>query len=244
MFNVYHCYVGLTILVLTKQLLTIFNFIDRTEADNHFGIALAYSLVVLFLAALLVKMDAVTEASSKDYWFFEIFLVVVFFAGPIIIMYQPLMEFLSVGLAVLWKKGMKPAKHMSADEVEHAYQRESQVRNNVAIIDGKSISMTGKCVCGNIFKGDSRYCRKCGAKRLTKLMEAKRHLKLSLQKLALSKKVGKSPKFEGGSRGVAEEAISTTPSMPGDAAVLVSSSREQKRKKRKQIGRASCRERV
>jgi len=65
-------------------------------------------------------------------------------------------------------------------------------------------------------------------------MEAKRHLKLSLQKLALSKKVGKSPKFEGGSRGIAEEAISTTPSMPGVAAVLVSSSRKQKRKKRKQ----------
>ena len=50
--------------------------------DTVFGIVLAYSLVLLFIAALMIKVDA-TSDDEDDQEVFGLLLVIILFAGPV-----------------------------------------------------------------------------------------------------------------------------------------------------------------
>ena len=147
----------------------------KTNSDNSLGIVLAYSLVLFFLAALLIKVDATSDDDS-DQALFGVFLIVVLLAGPIAITYQlvgsKLLVVLNVARKFLVPKKKKKQQRKSATEVELAFRvankaEEGVVSDDVIVLNGKAVAMAKICSCGNPFKGDSEFCRKCGSKRLT-----------------------------------------------------------------------------
>jgi len=149
----------------------------KTDSDNSLGIVLAYSLVLMFLAALLIKVD-VTSDDSSDQALFGAFLVMILMAGPIAIVYQLTSSKLFVALTMarkflLPKKKKKKETRKSAAEVELAFRAKNKaeegiVSDGIIIQDGKAVAMATECLsCGNTFKGDSKFCRQCGTKRLT-----------------------------------------------------------------------------
>ena len=149
----------------------------KTDSDNSLGKVLSYSLVLLFQAALLIKVD-VTSDDSSDQALFGAFLVMVLMAGPIAIVYQLTSSKLFVALTMarkflLPKKKKKKETRKSAAEVELAFRAKNKaeegiVSDGIIIQDGKAVAMATECLsCGNTFKGDSKFCRQCGTKRLT-----------------------------------------------------------------------------
>ena len=148
----------------------------KTNSDNALGIVLAYSLVLFFQAALLIKVDATSDDDS-DQALFGVFLIVVLLAGPIAITYQLVGSKLLVVLNVarkflVPKKKKKKQQRKSATEVELAFRvankaEEGVVSDDVIVLNGKAVAMAKICSCGSPFKGDSEFCRKCGSKRLT-----------------------------------------------------------------------------
>ena len=147
----------------------------KTNSNNSLGIVLAYSLVLFFQAALLIKVDATSDDDS-DQALFGVFLIVVLLAGPIAITYQLVGSKLLVVLNVarkflVPKKKKKKQQRKSATEVELAFRvankaEEGVVSDDVIVLNGKAVAMAKICSCGNPFKGDSEFCRKCGSKRL------------------------------------------------------------------------------
>ena len=146
----------------------------KTNSDNSLGIVLAYSLVLFFLAALLIKVDATSDDDS-DQALFGVSLIVVILAGPIAITYQLVGNKLLV-VHNAARKFLVPKKkkqqRKSATEVELAFRvankaEEGVVSDDVIVLNGKAVAMAKICSCGNPFKGDSEFCRKCGSKRLT-----------------------------------------------------------------------------
>ena len=103
------------------------------------------------------------------------FLIVVLLAGPIAITYQLVgSKLLVVHNAA--RKFLVPKKkkqqRKSATEVELAFRvankaEEGVVSDDVIVLNGKAVAMAKICSCGNPFKGDSEFCRKCGIRRLT-----------------------------------------------------------------------------
>ena len=134
----------------------------------------------MFLAALLVKVEVASEDAS-DAALFDTFLVLILLAGPLFIAWQLaagkvffVLGLLHAALAPKKKKSKKSSRK-SATEVELAFSSNLQsqdgspalVIENMAMVDGKMTAMAAQCECGNIYKGDSRFCRNCGTKRLT-----------------------------------------------------------------------------
>ena len=150
----------------------------KTNSDNSLGIVLAYSLVLFFLAALLIKVDATSDDDS-DQALFGVFLIVVLLAGPIAITYQLVGSKLLVVLDVarkflVPKKKKKKQQRKSATEVELAFRvankaEEGVVSDDVIVLNGKAVAMAKICAargagiaearCSRVLVVDSLACR-------------------------------------------------------------------------------------
>mmetsp|Transcript_37803 Transcript_37803/g.48956 ORF Transcript_37803/g.48956 Transcript_37803/m.48956 type:complete len:190 (+) Transcript_37803:625-1194(+) len=68
--------------------------------DNFLGVVLAYSLTLMFLAALMLKVD-ISPEDSRDQEVFDVLLVLILMAGPMVIAYQVIVKNLYGTLKVL-----------------------------------------------------------------------------------------------------------------------------------------------
>eukprot|EP00613_Pedinella_sp_CCMP2098_P053218 CAMPEP_0171889562 /NCGR_PEP_ID=MMETSP0992-20121227/43662_1 /TAXON_ID=483369 /ORGANISM="non described non described, Strain CCMP2098" /LENGTH=363 /DNA_ID=CAMNT_0012516619 /DNA_START=420 /DNA_END=1507 /DNA_ORIENTATION=- len=133
----------------------------KTDSDNSLGVVLAQSLVLLFFAALLVKVDL----ASEDHQFQKLFggfMVAILLSGPIGIVYELSGGYIhnccmALASSIMFKTGvLKKQTRKSAAAVELAFVRSQSVNpDNMAL----------ECQCGNRLKGDSIFCRICGTKR-------------------------------------------------------------------------------
>ena len=155
----------------------------KARDNNDLGVTLAYSLVLLYLAALMIKVDS-TSDSNRDQMVLGIFLVCVVVIGPLAVLYQYMKPYLKICCAPITKRFAKKEEDvMDATEAAEHFRRKSMGAGGVTVafaaadmqlIDGVMVAMSTVCAkCGNSFKGDAVYCRKCGTKRMTQAEEDK-----------------------------------------------------------------------
>ena len=127
----------------------LYIFIDlkpyKNTSDCNLGIVLQYSIALFFLSALLIKVDA-TWDSANDQEIFGHFLMGILFIGPTMIIFQLISTYI--------KKERR--KKVGDDEGV------KKVVNNIGYLEDQTeVTMARWCVCGNVYRPDSVFCRKC-----------------------------------------------------------------------------------
>ena len=158
-------------------------FIDfkpyKNPSDCNLGIILQYSVTLIFLSALLIKVDA-TSDSANDQEILGYFLMLVLLLGPIMITFQ------YVGSFVKMCSRSKAQKLAEIDNLENDYLKsiglegvdeisqgitDTELRvvyviKHVGVLDDETkVDMARWCKCGCDLGSDAIYCRKCGSKR-------------------------------------------------------------------------------
>ena len=161
----------------------LYIFIDfkpyKSKSNCNLGIILQYSIALLFLSALLIKVNA-TSDSNNDQVILGYFLMVVLLAGPTMITLQLIGTFYKV------KKHSNAEKLAQVNTLENNYLKSIglngvegtalgnvdvdegviDVANHFGVLDdGKKVPMAKWCKCGNDFRADTLFCRKCGSRR-------------------------------------------------------------------------------
>jgi len=160
----------------------LYIFIDfkpfKNPSDCNLGIILQYSIALFFLSALLIKVNA-TWDSADDQKVFGYFLMIVLFLGPMMITGQ------LIGTYIKVKRRTRAEKLAETVERENKFLNSQghegvdfvmddvdvdegviDVVNHIGSLDdGKKVTMARFCKCGNVYRPDTVFCRKCGTRR-------------------------------------------------------------------------------
>jgi len=160
----------------------LYIFIDfkpfKNPSDCNLGIILQYSIALFFLSALLIKVNA-TWDSADDQKVFGYFLMAVLFLGPLMITGQLIGTYIKVKRRTRAEKLAETVERENKFLNSQGHEGVDFVMDNVdvdegvidvanhigSLDDGKKVAMARWCKCGNVYRPDTVFCRKCGTRR-------------------------------------------------------------------------------
>jgi len=152
----------------------------KREMDSTVALVLQYSLTLMFLSALMIKLDdsgSVVGDEPSDQAVFGVILTLLLLSGPIsltLMMLNSIYKFQAaerdkrrkVGSGKAKKKGIKRVKRKK--KTDDAPPPATEIIDHLGTINGiTGIPMSVLCLCGNNFKSDSKFCRNCGNRRMS-----------------------------------------------------------------------------